>query len=336
MKIRYFCVTLLFCGLFIYGAAALLNKVVQRMNIPAPGLPPVTAENIGASPATYTPPPPVAVQEPEKQEPEKTNRPVPKDTVIQPVQAGSFALNAEQVKEVQKKYSRAVPAQWGEHTRGVVHKANLPAADSAARTLFLTINAYNSHQEELTAYLSANNIKATVFVSGYYVQQQAQVLQRLAQNPLFDIGNLGNRCRPVSVAGDSAYHMKGTANIYDALQEVTEGAKKIQQVTGKYPPYFRSATGYIDDVAAKAISELGIRVIGYDQVTDDGGMISINEIKQRILNARHGAILVISINLKYPNILKGLQAAIEEIKAQKLPVHFEKLSDYQSFFEVNR
>jgi peptidoglycan/xylan/chitin deacetylase (PgdA/CDA1 family) len=329
MKIRYFCVTLLFCGLFVYGAVALFDKVAQRMGVPDSEL--STVASTIESPATTAAPPPA-----EAQKQEKTNQPVTKETVIPPAPAATFTLNPEKIQGIQKKYIHAVPAQWGEHTRGVVHKVNLPAADSSARTLFLTVNAYSSHQEELTSYLAKNNIKATLFVSGNYAQNNTQALQRLSQNPLFSIGNLGNRCRPVSVAGDSAYHIKGTANIYGALQEVTEGAKKIQQVTGACPAYFRSATGYIDDVAAKAINELGIQVIGYSRVTDGGGVISATEIKERILNAHHGSILVISINLNYPNILKGLQAAIEEIKTHKLPVYFEKLSDYQQFFEVNR
>ena len=331
MKIRYFCVTLLFCGLFIYGAATLFEKVAQRMSTPPTGLSTETSGRTVEAPATTATPPPEEVQKPET-----ANRPAINDTITPPVQAAAFALNLEKIKDIQRTYSRATPSQWGEHTRGVVHKVNLPEADTSARTLFLTINAYNSHQEELTGYLATNNIKATVFVSGNYAQRHAQALQRLAHNPLFDIGNLGNRCKPVSVSGDSAYHIKGTADIHGALQEVVEGAKKIQQVTGICPAYFRSATGYIDDVAAKAINELGIRVIGYDQVTDDGGVISAAGIKERILNARHGHILVISINLNYPNILKGLQAAIEEIKAHKLPVRFEKLSDYHKFFEMNR
>jgi peptidoglycan/xylan/chitin deacetylase (PgdA/CDA1 family) len=311
--------------------AALLEKVLHRMNTPVSGLSVTASGRTEEPPATHATPPLV-----EAKKPEETTQPVAKETVTPPAPAAAFTLNSEKIKEVQKKYTGAVPAQWGEHTRGVVRKINLPVTDSSARTLFLTINAYNSHQEELTAYLLTNNIKATVFVSGNYAQRHAPALQRLAQSPLFDVGNLGNRCKPVSVSGDSAYHIKGTANIREALQEITEGAKKIQQVTGKYPAYFRSATGYIDDVAAKAINELGVQVIGYRQVTDGGGSVSAAEIKERILNARHGDILVISINLNYPNILKGLQAAIEEIKAHKLPVRFEKLSDYQQFFEVYR
>ncbi|MDR3184654.1 MAG: polysaccharide deacetylase family protein [Prevotellaceae bacterium] len=333
MKIRYFCVTLLFCGLFIYGAAALLEKVAQRTYTPASGLPaPAISDHITGQPAaTHTTPPSA-----DTQKPENTARPAVKDTVVPPAQAAAFTLSPEKIKEVQGRYKNAVPSQWGEHTRGVVHKVNLPATGAPARTLFLTINAYNNHQEELTGYLAANNVKATIFVSGYYAQYNVQALQRLSQNPLFDIGNLGNRCKPVSVAGDSAYHITGTANIYGALQEVTEGAKKIQQATGKYPTCFRSATGYIDDVAAKAINELGIQVIGYDQVTDEGGAISAAAIKERILHAAHGTIIVISINRNYPNILKGLQNAIEDIKTNNLPVRFEKLSDYRPFFEVNR
>jgi peptidoglycan/xylan/chitin deacetylase (PgdA/CDA1 family) len=326
MKIRYFCVTLLFCGLFIYGAAALFEKIAQRAH------PQASEPSTAISALTDEAKPPV-----ETQKSEKTVQPViAKDTVVSPTPTATSSLHLEKINDIQKKYNRATPTQWGEHTRGVVHKVNLPVADTSVRTLFLTINAYNGHQEELTGYLAANNIKSTIFVSGNYAQYHTQALQRLAQNPLFDVGNLGNRCKPVSVSGDSAYHIKGTANIYEALQEVTEGAKKIRQAIGKNPAYFRPATGYIDDVATKAINELGVKVIGYDQVTDDGGLISALEIKKRILNARHGDILIISINLKYPNIFKGLQAAIEEIKMQKIPIRFEKLSDYQQFFEVNR
>jgi peptidoglycan/xylan/chitin deacetylase (PgdA/CDA1 family) len=329
MKIRYFCATLLFCGLFIYGAAALLDKVAQRTQTTVSR----PLETILVEPLVVTHTAPPLVETPQ---PEKTAQSAVKDTVVLPAKTVAFSLSPERIGEVQAKYRNAAPTQWGEHTRGVVHMVSVATADTSVRTLFLTVNAYNSHQEELTGYLAANSIKATLFVSGYYVQYNTATLQRLAQNPLFDIGNLGNRCRPVSVAGDSAYHIKGTANIYGALQEVTEGARKIQEATGKYPAYFRSATGYIDEVATAAIGELGIRVIGYDKVTDEGGAISATAIKERILRAPHGSILVISINLNYPNILKGLQAAIDEIKTQELPVRFEKLSDYQSFFEVNR
>jgi peptidoglycan/xylan/chitin deacetylase (PgdA/CDA1 family) len=326
MKIRYFCVTLLFLGLFVYGAAALLEQM-RRHALPAAG---DTAGALVEPPAE-----PAAAETPA---PANDAAPVTAAAPAQPEPAAAppFTVTPEDIARVQQRYATAAPTQWGEHTRGVVRRVDLPAGDSAARTLFLTLNVYHGDGDALPAFLSEGGIRATVFVSGQYAARHAAALQRLAQDTLFDIGCLGDRGRPLSVSGDSAYRIRGTASLRGALQEVTEGARKIHAATGTFPALLRSATGYIDDVAARALTDLGFRVIGYAQVTDEGGQLSVAAVKARILAARHGDILVIGLNRNYPNGLLGLRAAVEEIQARRLPVRFAKLAEYPSSFETNR
>ena len=55
------------------------------------------------------------------------------------------------------------PSQWGETTRGIVHRVNVRNA-SNVKTVFLTINAYSNNQEALIHELIRYNIKATFFI----------------------------------------------------------------------------------------------------------------------------------------------------------------------------
>jgi peptidoglycan/xylan/chitin deacetylase (PgdA/CDA1 family) len=279
--------------------------------------------------------------------PESTPSAAPENTVETPAESSAGLPEKEAAvtlpdtdrfttlsEEVRRKYANAAPHEWGEHTAGVIRKVNIPTSDTATCPLFLTVNVYYHHSEAIFDLLNEHHIKATVFVSGYYAQEYGEAVQRIAKNPLFDIGNLGYRCRPVSTNGASAYHLAGTVNIGEALYEVTAGAQAIAQATGTLPAFFRPATGYIDEVAVKAIKELGVQVVGYESVTDGGGTSGAEIIKERILSASAGSIIVVSINPNYPHVVRGLEAAIKEIETRHLPVHFEKLADYSHAFDA--
>ncbi len=222
--------------------------------------------------------------------------------------------------------------QWGERTKGVVRRVKMQ--HDGTRTLFLTVNAYINNNPAIVESLTANNVKATFFVSGYFARRHADVVKQWSYSPLFDIQNLGHRSHSLASQGQVIYNVNGTKNVQEALNEVTAGAASIAAITGKTPLYYRSATGYTDNVAVAAVNAKGFKVIGYDAVTDGGGSLSSEQIKNNILNAASGSIIVISINADHPNIAKGLQAALDEINAKQLPVKFEKLSDYETAFEL--
>lgn len=331
MKLRYFLATLLFIGLFSYGAIVLITTMVERASIPYTSKPTTQAAAVSAAPASTTVDEPVIVDSVKVCEPGENIQEIAQKPVEEPVQ--DITAETIAVNPVEKPVIPQKPTQWGEATRGIVHRVNVPASANK-KTVFLTINAYSANQEALIQELVKHNIKATFFLSGYYVRRNSAMVKQIASNQLFDIQNLGNRSRSLSVEGKSVYEVAGTNDVNDALKEVADGAESIVAVTGKKPTLFRSATGYTDDVAVAAVTAAGTKVIGYQSVTDGGGTIAVEEIKKRILQAENGSILVISINPERPNILKGLQAALEEISAQKLSLQFEKLSDYVPAFET--
>ena len=327
MKLRYFFVTVLFLSVFCYGIIVLITAMADRSSIPP--TPRLTA-NI------------TTVQE--KEQPRPTTTPAGTHTTADTVKTivkATPETPPEKDVEITKQHNTPPnaeiiiipqkPSQWGENTRGIVHRVNVKNTTNV-KTLFLTINAYSNNQEALVQELIKHNTKATFFVSGYYVRRNQETAKQIAASQLFEIENLGNRNRSLSVEGRSIYNIAGTTDRDDVLKEVADGAASIVAVTGKRPKYFRSATGYTDDVAVAVVNASGTKVIGYQTVTDGGGTLSSEEIKNRILQAENGSILIISINPERPNILKGLQAALEEVKAKQLPIRFEKLTDYEQDF----
>jgi len=337
MKLRYFLATLLFTGLFCYASIVLITAMVDKSLAPLPPRP--VAQAVVASEAATD-----GVHELHELHEKDKEIQVPvqvaeeqsvQEPVQEIVQESVQEIIDTPLTEIDKPFIPQKPTQWGEATRGIVHRVNLSPSENS-KTVFLTINAYSANQEALIQELVKHNIKATFFLSGYYVRRNTEVVKQLASNQLFDIQNLGNRSRSLSVEGKTVYEVAGTNDVNDALKEVSDGAESIAAVTGKKPKFFRSATGYTDDVAVAAVTAAGTKVIGYQYVTDGGGTIPVEEIKNRILQAENGSIIVVSINPERPNILKGLQAALEEISAQKLPLRFEKLIAYESSFETIR
>ncbi len=325
MKIRYFLITLLSIGLLTYGMFRLVIATLERSALPVPvAVPAPLADADNTAPPTQAVPASGTA----------TATPVPAsladaDNTAPPTQAvpasGTATADAD---------NTALDAvkQWGERTKGVVRRVKMQ--NDGTRTLFLTVNAYVNNNPAVMESLAANNIKATIFVSGYFARRHTNVVKQWSGNPLFDIQNLGNRSRSLASQGQTVYNVEGTKNVTEALNEVTAGAASIAAITGKTPVYYRSATGYTDNVAVAAVNAKGFKVIGYDVVTDGGGSLSSEQIKNNILNAASGSIIVISINPGYPNIMNGLQAALDEIKAKQLPVRFEQLSDYETAFEL--
>ncbi|MCL2098600.1 MAG: polysaccharide deacetylase family protein [Bacteroidales bacterium] len=333
MKLRYFLATVLFLCIFCYGLIILITAMVDRATTPPEtnrvAIVTDVQEGKTATPHTIS----------SKTDTTKNvSEAAPEELQIQeqePVQESKILQREGTPPSVEIIIIPQKPSQWGEATRGIVRRVNVESPANT-KTLFLTINAYSFHQEDLIQELINHKVKATFFVSGYYVRRNQEAVKQIAANPLFDIENLGNRNRSLSVEGRSVYGIAGTTDRDDVMKEVADGAASIAAVTGKQVRYVRSATGYTDDVAVAVINAAGNKVIGYQTVTDGGGTLSSEEIKNRILQAENGSILVISINPNRPSILQGLKAALEEIKAKKLPLRFEKLIDHESAFEIIR
>ncbi len=232
-----------------------------------------------------------------------------------------------------EKYKGMIPTQWGEKVDGVVTKIN-----TEEKIIALTFDACgggigNAYDEELIAFLIEENVPATLFISGQWIDHNQEALVQLAGNPLFEIANHGYNHKPLSVKGKEAYAIKGTANVEAAFNEVYKNQQKIYQLTGKEPVYFRSGTAYYDEIAVQLVNDMGLKVINYNVLGDAGATFSKEQIVKSMLSSESGAIILFHMNRPDKPIAEGVKMGV--FKLREDGYIFVHLNEYENLFYEN-
>ncbi|MDR0728936.1 MAG: polysaccharide deacetylase family protein [Prevotellaceae bacterium] len=221
------------------------------------------------------------------------------------------------------------------HVYGTVSRIAVPSSD--IRILFLTFNAYTDDYPALFDLLEQRQVKATLFLTGVWVRRNADRARTVGALPaLFEIENHGNRNIPLSSRGATVYERHGTSTIEQALHDAAAGAEATEQATGRKPRYIRPYYNYIDNAVVRALGDRQITTIGATILADGGGLFRSEKIKNNILDAPHGSILLFNVDARYPNILAGLQAALDAIEKERLPIRFAHLADYEPYFDYEK
>lgn len=232
-----------------------------------------------------------------------------------------------QIDTVLLRYGGVQSQQWGEKVTGVAY-----ALDTGDRVLALTFDlcggsrGANGYDAELVGYLEAARIPVTFFVSGTWCDANPGQFRHLAANRLFEIGNHGLEHRPLSTAGRQVYGIAGTGSLKEAITEVDGNAARIERLTGKKPHFYRSGTNYYDEVAVAAIRELGYTAVGYSVLGDAGATYNREQVRQTLLGARPGAIVLMHANHPESGTAEGVMAAVPELLNRGC--RFVTLSDY--------
>jgi len=209
------------------------------------------------------------------------------------------------------KYETINPKQWGEKLSGVVIGLNIKP-----KTVALTFDACggstlsNGYDTKLVDFLTKNKIPATLFITNRWIDANPQTFQLLAQNKLFDIENHGLNHRPASVNGRSAYGIKGCSSVGDFIKEIDENGKRIMLLTGRKPSFYRSGTNYYDEVAVSVASDLGYKIVSYSVLGDAGATFNRKQVKQALITAPAGAIIILHMNHPEGETAEGVIAAI--------------------------
>jgi peptidoglycan/xylan/chitin deacetylase (PgdA/CDA1 family) len=243
--------------------------------------------------------------------------------VQNPVPYESYAvLRAGIVKD----YGRKIPQEWGETLLGV--KTDL-ATDLPV--MALTFDACggacgSGYDAELIDFLERQQVPATLFMNGRWIDRHWDIVRELSDNPLFEIENHGRMHKPCSVSGRAAYGIPGTAGVAELVDEVEINARMIEALTGSKPRYYRPGTAYCDEIGVQVVHDLGYEVAGYNVLGDAGATYSCDQVREALLAAPPGAIVLMHMNHPDSGTREGLMQAIPLLKQRG--VRFIRLCEY--------
>jgi len=208
------------------------------------------------------------------------------------------------------KYDNKTPTEFGENVSGVYTHFS-----SSKKEIALTFDACggshgNDVDEALIAFLKENKLPSTLFMNSRWIDQNTALFQELARDPLFQIENHGTHHKPLSVNGQSAWGISGTASVKEVIEEMKENQSKIEELTGKKPTLFRSGTAYYDDVAVQIAQDLGVQIVNYTILGDAGATYNAQQVNDALLQALPGDIALLHMNQPTSGTAEGVEKAI--------------------------
>lgn len=213
-------------------------------------------------------------------------------------------------------------------------KKSFTKKSNTVGAIALTFDACDGgFNEELVSYLISENIPATFFVSGKWIDKHIEKFKELAKNPLFEIENHGLRHRICALGKERKYNLKNTKTLSDMVDEIELNNRKIEAITGRRPIFYRPAGAYMDDLCMKVALKLSMEIAGYDTLTGDSfNMTSAKEMSERILkNAKHGMVVLMHLNHPERNEVEALKIAIPQLRKKGFTFcHLEDFSVFSS------
>ncbi|MCM2266267.1 MAG: polysaccharide deacetylase family protein [Elusimicrobiales bacterium] len=224
-------------------------------------------------------------------------------------------------------FSKAAPGRFSEFLRRGRPEKRGPEQKVLALTFDACGGRHSGYDKELINYLRREQIPATLFVTGIWIEKNRETFAELAKDPLFEIENHGLMHRLCSTEGRTKYGVPATRGLGDVIDEMELGARKIAELTGRRPVFFRSATAYTDELSLKVAGRLGMEVVSYDVLSGDAMHQGAKKMSRNILaGARHGAVVIMHFNHPEWPGLAALELAVPELR--KRGYSFGKLEDF--------
>jgi len=229
-------------------------------------------------------------------------------------------------KRILDQFKNPKPGRFGEFVKGA--KKDL---DTQQKVIAFTFDAcggrHSGYNAGLIEYLRREKIQATLFISGLWIEKNIETFKELAKDPLFEIENHGLLHRTCSINGASMYGVIATRNMGDVVDEMELNARKIAELTGRRPVFFRSATAYTDEASIEVARRLGMEVVSYDILSGDAMHSSAKTMARNIIKgARHGAVVIMHFNHPEWHELEALKTAVPALREKGYT--FGKLEDF--------
>jgi peptidoglycan/xylan/chitin deacetylase (PgdA/CDA1 family) len=239
------------------------------------------------------------------------------------------ALYKSHKDSVIKKFAHSPAGRWGEFVKGV--KEDMVTDQKIVAFTFDACGGGrkgNGYDSSLINYLHKENIPATLFVTGLWIDANYNTFVNLAKDTLFEIENHGLNHKPCSINGDSAFGIKGTKRLPDAYDEIAANAEKIRLITGIKPKFFRSATAFTDEACAKMAQMIGMSIVSFDVLSGDAIPENTTQtiVNNVVKHVRPGAIIIMHFNRPGQHTREALQLIIPNLRTHGYS--FAKLQDH--------
>jgi peptidoglycan/xylan/chitin deacetylase (PgdA/CDA1 family) len=226
---------------------------------------------------------------------------------------------------ISTEFSGQAPHEWGESVSGV--KTRLKTAD---KVLAIGVDACDlmgkGEDARLIKFFAAENVPATLFLCGEWVDKNSEVLKKLAANPLFEIANQGVSRKACSVNGKDAVEAPGTRDVEDLFAEIEQNARKIEAITGILPQYYHAGAGYYDEVAVRIVKALGYEALGSFIRWPQGQGLEKKQVLDALVNPASGAIAILGGVSLQSSFTDGVIEAVRKLRSKGYK--FVKISDY--------
>ncbi len=172
-----------------------------------------------------------------------------------------------------------------------------------------------SYDKRIIDILNETNTKATLFLTGQWIEMYPDVTRELAKNPLFEFGSHSYN--------DSSYHgfCYGLKNIPDTLkiEEVGSTEKLIRKYVGIDNGLFRFPGGCYSKEDVALVKKANDTVVHWDVKGSDGFNNNSNQIIHNVVdNAQNGSIIILHMNgaPTAPKTADALPEIISTLKAK--------------------
>lgn len=171
----------------------------------------------------------------------------------------------------------------------------------------------SGYDHKLISTLRKKNVPATLFLNSRWIAAHPHIAADLAADPLFELGNHGWRHRPLTVAGQTAYGIKGTVGPGEAYDEIVRGLHAVAELTGKVPRWYRPGTAWADDVGVAIARRLGLRVVSFSINLDMGATASKKVVVANLQRARRTDITLGHVNQPDGRTAEGLATELPKM-----------------------
>lgn len=229
---------------------------------------------------------------------------------------------------VAARFNGIAPTAWGMDLGGITGALASPYEADGRPRVALTFDACGGEgggefDGALIDGLRAAGIPATLFLNSRWIDQHPDLAAQLAADPLFQLGNHGTRHLPLSVTGESAYGIDGTASAQEAVDEVWGNHLTLTRLIGHAPRHFRSGTAHYDDVAVQIVHALEETPAGFTVNGDGGATFSAATVAEQVVTAPAGAIVIAHMNQPGSGTASGMLEAVGALRSTTSFVHLD-------------